>query len=126
LSQLVNICRNKGTLSCQLLTNSNISNSIDLTQDSCYFGNYDSILAYPFKLDQTSNFENLIDILASYPKQMATATGNMAGHVANVRETGAMASTIFLAEVTVDDRVWVGRRVLNTLQRDFHRNQHTL
>ena len=67
LSQLVSIYRNEETLSYQILTNSDFSNSIDVTQDSCYFENQDSISAHPFELDQTSNFENPIDILASYP-----------------------------------------------------------
>jgi len=66
LSQLINIYRNEKTLSYQPLTNLNISNSIDLTQDSCYSRNQDSILAHPSDLDQTSNIENPIDILASY------------------------------------------------------------
>ena len=47
LNQLVNIYRNEETLSFQSLTNSDISNSIDLTQDPCYFGNQDSISAHP-------------------------------------------------------------------------------
>ena len=42
-------------------------NSIDLTQDSCHFGNQDSISAHPSELVQTSNFKNPINILASYP-----------------------------------------------------------
>ena len=50
LSQLVSIYRNEETL----------SNSIDLTQDSCYFENQDSILAHSFELDQTSNFETIL------------------------------------------------------------------
>ena len=45
------------------MTNLDISNSIDLTQDSCQFENQDSILAHPYELVQTSN---PIDILASY------------------------------------------------------------
>ena len=49
------------------MTNLDISNSIDLTQDPCHFGNQDSISAHPSELDQTSNVENPIDILASYP-----------------------------------------------------------
>ena len=67
MSQLVIIYRNEKTLSYQLLTNSDIPNSIDLTQDSCHFGNQDSISAHPSELDQISNVENPIDILASYP-----------------------------------------------------------
>ena len=54
-------------LSHQPLTNSDIFNSIDLTQDSCYFGNQNSILAHLFELDQTQTFENPIDSLTSYP-----------------------------------------------------------
>ena len=64
LSQLVNILRNEETLSYQPLTNSAMPNSIDMTQDSCHFGNQDSISAHPPELVQTSN---PIDILASYP-----------------------------------------------------------
>ena len=63
---MVNIYRNKKTLSYQPLTNSYIPNSIDWTQESCYFENQDSISVHPFELDQTPNFENHIDILASY------------------------------------------------------------
>ena len=44
-----------------------IPNSIDWTQESCYFENQDSILANSFELDQTLSFESLIDILTSYP-----------------------------------------------------------
>ena len=36
-------------------------------KDSCYFGKQDFILAHPFELAQTLNFENHIKILASYP-----------------------------------------------------------
>ena len=64
---MVSIYRNDETLSYQALTNSDIPNSIDLTQDSCHFGNQDSISAHPSELNQTSNVENPIDILASYP-----------------------------------------------------------
>jgi len=67
LSQLVRIYRNEETQSYQPLTNSAIPNSIDLTQDSYHFGNQDSILVHPSELNQTSNIENPIDILASYP-----------------------------------------------------------
>ena len=66
LSQLVNIHRNEETHSYQPLTNSDISNSINLDQKSCCFENQDSMSAYPFELDQTSNFKNPIDIMASY------------------------------------------------------------
>ena len=48
------------------MTNSDISNSIDLEQKSYFFGNQDSISSYPFELDQNQNFESHIDILASY------------------------------------------------------------
>ena len=47
------------------MTNFYIPNSIDWTQESCYFRNQDSILSYPFELAQ--NFKNHLDILASYP-----------------------------------------------------------
>jgi len=57
----------KKVFSCQPLTNPYIPNSTDWTQESCYFRNKDSILAYSFELDQISSFENQIDILASYP-----------------------------------------------------------
>jgi len=67
LSQLVNIYKNEKTLSYQPLTNSNTSNSIDFTQDSCYFENQDSISAHPFEVDQHQILENHIDMLASYP-----------------------------------------------------------
>jgi len=67
LSQLVNIYRNEETLSYQPITNSNISNSIDLTQNSCYFENQDSISAHPFEVDQHQILENHIDMLACYP-----------------------------------------------------------
>ena len=67
LSQLFSIYRNEETLSYQPMTNLDISYSIDVTQDSCYFENQDSISVHPFELDQTSNFENPIDILANYP-----------------------------------------------------------
>jgi len=69
LSKLVNIYRNEETLSYQPLTNSDISNSINLTQDSYCVRNQDSISAPPIELDQhqNQNFENRIDMLASYP-----------------------------------------------------------
>jgi len=54
-------------LSYQPLTNLNIFNSIDLTQDSCYFRNQDSISVHPFEVDQHQIFENHIDVLVSYP-----------------------------------------------------------
>ena len=52
ISQLVNIIRNEKTLSYQPLTNPDISNSIDLTQELWCFENQDLILAQPFELDQ--------------------------------------------------------------------------
>ena len=64
---MVNIHKNKETHSYQSLTNLNISNSIDLDQESCYFGNQDSISAHPFELDQHQIPENHINMLASYP-----------------------------------------------------------
>ena len=64
---MVDIYRNEETLSYQPLTNSDISSSIDLTQDSCYFGNHDSISAHLFEVDQHQILESHIDILASYP-----------------------------------------------------------
>ena len=69
MSKLVNIYRNEETLSYQPLTNSDISNSINLTQDSYCVRNQDSISAPPIELDQhqNQNFENRIDMLASYP-----------------------------------------------------------
>jgi len=67
LSQLVSIYRNEKTLSYQPMTNLDISKSIDLTQNSCHFGNQYSISAHPSELDQTSNVENPINIFASYP-----------------------------------------------------------
>ena len=67
MGQLVSIYKNEETLSYQPLTNSAISNSIDLTQDSCYFENQDSISAHPSELVQTSNVKDPIEILASYP-----------------------------------------------------------
>ena len=65
MSKLIN--GSQKSLSCQLLSNPYISNSIDWTQELCYFGNKASISSYSFELDQNQNFENHIDILASYP-----------------------------------------------------------
>jgi len=65
MSELIN--ENEKSLSCQPLTNPYISNSIDWSQESCYFGNQDSISSQPFELDQTLSFESPIDILTSYP-----------------------------------------------------------
>jgi len=64
MNKLIN--ENEESLYCQPLTNPYIPSSIDWTQKSCYFKNQDSILAHPFELDQTSSFENHIDILACY------------------------------------------------------------
>ena len=65
MSKLIN--ENEKNLSCQPLTNPYVPNSIDWTQESCYFRNHNSISARPFELNQTPCFENHIDILASYP-----------------------------------------------------------
>ena len=48
------------------MANSDISNFIDLTQDSYYFGNQDSILAHRFEVDQQQILENHIGMLANY------------------------------------------------------------
>ena len=64
LSQLVNIYRNEKTLSYQPLTNSDISNSINLTHESCYFGNQDSYTIFPeHLLEDTSHSKKSIEIL---------------------------------------------------------------
>jgi len=63
MSKLIN--ESEKSLSCQPLTNPYIPNSIERTQESCYFRNQDSISAHPF--DQTLCFESRIDILASCP-----------------------------------------------------------
>ena len=65
MSDLIN--ESEESLSCQPLTNPYIPNSTDWIQESCYFGNQDSISANPLKLDQTPRFENHIDTLTSYP-----------------------------------------------------------
>jgi len=65
MSKLIN--ENEKKNSCQPLTNPYIPNSIDWTQESCYFGNQDSISAHRFELDQAPSFESYFDILASYP-----------------------------------------------------------
>ena len=49
------------------LTILDVANHSVRAQESCCFGNQDSILAHPFEFNQTQNFENHIDILASYP-----------------------------------------------------------
>ena len=43
------------------------SNPIDPTQELWCFKNQDLISSHPFELDQYQNFENHVDILASYP-----------------------------------------------------------
>ena len=55
------------TLHSHRLTISDVANHSVRAEESCYFGKQDSILAHPFELAQTPNFENHIDILASYP-----------------------------------------------------------
>ena len=65
MSELIN--ENEENLSCQFLTHPYIPNSIDWTQESCYFENQDSISAHQFELEQTPSFESHIDILTSYP-----------------------------------------------------------
>ena len=65
LSQLIKIHRNDETLSYQLLTNLDIFNSIDLTQDSYCFENQDPFTT-PFlehPLEETSHLEKSIKIL---------------------------------------------------------------
>ena len=64
MSELIN--ENEKSFSCQPLTNPYTPNSIDWTQESCYFGNQDPILAHLLELDQTPSFESCIDILISY------------------------------------------------------------
>ena len=41
--------------------------STDWTQESCHFGNLDSISEHTFELDHTLSYESRLDILASYP-----------------------------------------------------------
>ena len=70
LSQLVDIYRNEETLSYQTLTNPDTSNPINLTHDSCCFGNQDSytpILEYP--LEKISHLEKSIEILQEFALQ---------------------------------------------------------
>ena len=64
MSDLIN--ESEESLSWQPFTNPYIPNSTDWTQESCNFGDQDSISANPLKLDQTPRFENHIDILTSY------------------------------------------------------------
>ena len=54
------------TLHSHRLTISDVANHYVRAEKSCCFGKQDSILAYPFELAHP-NFENHIDILASYP-----------------------------------------------------------
>ena len=51
-SQLANSYRNEETLSYQSLANSDIFNSINMTQELFHFGNQDSISSYQPELDQ--------------------------------------------------------------------------
>ena len=55
------------TLHSHSLTISDVANHSIRAEKSCCFGKHDSISAHPFELAQTLNFENHIDILASYP-----------------------------------------------------------
>jgi len=55
------------TLYSHPLTIPDIANHSARAKESCCFEKQDFISTYPFKLAQTSNFENKIDILASYP-----------------------------------------------------------
>ena len=66
ISQVTNTYKNEETLPYQSFTDLDISNAIDLAQESWCFGNQDSISAHPFELDQNQNFKNYIE-LASYP-----------------------------------------------------------
>ena len=52
MSELVNAYRNGKTFSYQLLTNPDISNPINMTQESCYFENQDLVSSHPFEIDQ--------------------------------------------------------------------------
>ena len=65
MSELIN--ESEESLSCQPLTDPYIPNSTDRTQESCHFGNPDSISEHTFKLDHTPSYERRLDILASYP-----------------------------------------------------------
>ena len=56
---MANIYREEETLSYQYLTNSAISSTIDLTQDSCCFDNQDSISSQHLELDQYQSFDKL-------------------------------------------------------------------
>ena len=64
LSKLVNIYKNEETLSSPPLTNLNISNSINLTHDSCCFGNQDSYTPFLEQpLEDTSHLEKSVEVL---------------------------------------------------------------
>jgi len=65
MSELIN--ESEKNISCQPLTDPYIPNSTDWTNESCHFGNPDSISEHTFELDQTSSYESRLDILASYP-----------------------------------------------------------
>ena len=68
LSELIN--RSERILSCQPLTNPDISNSIDLTQDSCCFENQDSYTPFlEHSLEETSYLEKSIEILQEFTLQ---------------------------------------------------------
>ena len=64
MSQLVNTCRNKKTLLYHYLINPDISNSVDLAQESCCFENQDSILLYYLELDQYRAFDKLASFIS--------------------------------------------------------------
>jgi len=66
MSKLVNAYKNEKILSCQPLTNPDISNPIAPTQESYCFENKDSISSNSFELDQYQSFKSHMDILASY------------------------------------------------------------
>ena len=55
------------TLYSHPLTIHDVTNHSVRAKESYCFGNQDSISVHPFELDQHQNFENLVDILASYP-----------------------------------------------------------
>jgi len=59
MSQLVNTNRNDKTLPYQYLTNHDISNSIDLAEESCCFENQDLILSQHFELGQFKTIDKL-------------------------------------------------------------------
>ena len=65
MSELIN--ESEESLSCQPLIDPYIPNSIDWSQESCYFGNQDSISERAFELDQTPSYESCLDIVAIYP-----------------------------------------------------------